>query len=122
MSKILPQFRRLEQTRLRLGKYRTAILQAISLTRRTNKIQRPCFSVSYYDENHVQIGDHVMECLGPRMHISSTGKIEDFTLVKDYPQDPATGYYMLIGLIGSNRTEDIHDLNRIDLNRQLHRS
>ncbi|EDS10059.1 hypothetical protein ANACOL_03505 [Anaerotruncus colihominis DSM 17241] len=47
MSKILPQFRRLEQTRLRLGKYRTAILQAISLTRRTNKIQRPCFSVSY---------------------------------------------------------------------------
>ena len=42
--------------------------------------------VSYYDENHVQIGDHVMECLGPRM------------------------------------TEDIHDLNRIDLNRQLHRS
>ena len=29
---------------------------------------------------------------------------------------------MLIGLIGSNRTEDIHDLNRIDLNRQLHRS
>ncbi len=78
--------------------------------------------VSYYDENHVQIGDHVMECLGPRMHISSTGKIEGFTLVKDYPQDPATGYYMLIGLIGSNRTEDIHDLNRIDLNRQLHRS
>ena len=32
-----------------------------------------------------------MECLGPRMHISSTGKIEEFTLIKDYPQDPATG-------------------------------
>ena len=78
--------------------------------------------VSYYDENHVQIGDYIIECLGPRMHISSTGKIEDFSLVKDYPQDPATGYYMLIGLIGGNRTEDIHELNRIDLNRQLHRS
>ncbi len=54
-------------------------------------------SVSYYDENHVQIGEMVLECLGPRMHVSSTGKIEDFTLVKDYPIDPGTGYYMLVG-------------------------
>ena len=77
--------------------------------------------VSYYDENHVQIGDYIMECLGPRMHISSTGKIEDFTLLKEYPQDPATGYYMLIGLIGKHCPEDIRNLNRIDLNRQLHR-
>ena len=78
--------------------------------------------VSYYDETHVQIGDYILECLGPRMHISSTGKIEDFTLIKNYPQDPRTGRYLLIGMIGKQRAEDIRDLNRIDLNRQLHRS
>ena len=76
-------------------------------------------SVSYYDENHVQIGEMVLECLGPRMHVSSTGKIEDFTLVKDYPIDPRTGYYMLVGLIGKHRSEDLSDFNRIDVKRQL---
>ena len=76
-------------------------------------------SVSYYDENHVQIGEMVLECLGPRMHVSSTGKIEDFTLVKDYPIDPRTGYYMLVGLIGKHRSEDLSDFNRIDVKQQL---
>lgn len=46
-------------------------------------------------------------------------KIEDFTLVKDYPIDPRTGYYMLVGLIGKHRSEDLSDFNRIDVKRQL---
>ena len=75
--------------------------------------------VSYYDENHVQIGEYVLECLGPRMHISSTGKIKEFTLVKDYPQDPRNGYYMLIGMLGKHQSDDIKDFNRIDISRHL---
>ena len=75
--------------------------------------------VSYYDENHVQIGDHVLECLGPRMHVGSTGKIEDFTLVKQYPIDPRTGYYMLIGLRGKRQSEELSDFNCIDVKLQL---
>ena len=75
--------------------------------------------VSYYDEHHVQIGEYVLECLGPRMHISSTGKIGEFTLVKEYPQDPRNGYYMLIGLLGQHQSDDIQDFNRIDLSKQL---
>ena len=77
--------------------------------------------VSYYDETHVQIGDYILECLGPRMHISSTGKIEDFTLVKNYPQDPRNGYYMLIGILGKHGSYDLKDFNRIDLSKGLHR-
>ena len=75
--------------------------------------------VSYYDEHHVQIGPYILECLGPRMHISSTGKIGDFTLVKEYPQDPRNGYYMLIGLLGQHQSDDIKDFNRIDFSRPL---
>lgn len=75
--------------------------------------------VSYYDENHVQIGDYVLECLGPRMHVGSTGKIEDFTLVKQYPIDPRTGYYMLIGLMGKRQSEELSDFNCIDVKLQL---
>lgn len=76
-------------------------------------------SVSYYDEKHVQIGDWILECLGSRMHVSSTGKIEDFTLVKEYPVDPRTGYYMLIGLMGKHQGESLKDFNRIEVKNQL---
>ena len=37
------------------------------------------------------------------------------------PFTPFNRYYMLIGLIGKHCPEDIRNLNRIDLNRQLHR-
>ena len=77
--------------------------------------------VSYYDETHVQIGDYILECLGPRMHISSTGKIEDFTLVKDFPQDPRNGYYMLVGILGKQGSYDLKEFNRIDLSKGLSR-
>ena len=30
--------------------------------------------VSYYDENHVQIGDHIMECLDPECIFPAQGK------------------------------------------------
>ena len=76
-------------------------------------------SVSYYDEKHVQFGDWILVCLGPRMLLSSTGKIEDFTLVKEYPVDPRTGYYMLIGLMGKHQGESLKDFNRIEVKNQL---
>ena len=77
--------------------------------------------VSYYDVTHVQIGDYILECLGPRMHITSTGKIEDFTLVKDYPQDPRNGYYMLVGILGKQGSYDLKEFNRIALSKGLSR-
>ena len=75
--------------------------------------------VSYHDETHVQIGEWVLDCLGPRMHASSTGKIEDFSLVKDYPVDPRTGFYMLVGQIGKRKSDDLSDFNRIEVKQQL---
>ena len=52
-------------------------------------------------------------------YVSSTGKIEDFTLVKEYPVDPRTGYYMLIGLMGKHQGESLKDFNRIEVKNQL---
>lgn len=89
------------------------------LERKVKELIAQDLPVSYYDETHVQIGDIVLECLGPRMHVGSTGKIEDFSLVKDYPLDPRNGYYMLVGLIGKHKSENMSDFNRIDVKQQL---
>ena len=66
-----------------------------------------------------RLGIMFWNALVRRMHISSTGKITDFTLVKDYPQDPRNGYYMLIGMLGKHQSDDIKDFNRIDISRHL---
>lgn len=89
------------------------------IERKVKEVVAQDLPVSYHDERHVQIGDWVLECLGPRMHASSTGKIENFTLVKEFHQNPKNGYYMLIGLMGKNQADDIRDFNRIDIKRQL---
>lgn len=66
--------------------------------------------ISYYDENHIKLGDKVMPCDGPRFHVSNTSEIEYFSLVKRFVHDPATNTYCLIGLV-DNCTEEIENRN-----------
>ncbi len=71
--------------------------------------------VSYVDEGHVQIGDTLHDCTGPRTHVSSTGCIENFRLIKKYFYDPIGDKYMLAGRIGplmrAEREDDLNDLH-----------
>ncbi|MBC2870707.1 hypothetical protein [Bittarella massiliensis (ex Durand et al. 2017)] len=58
--------------------------------------------ISYCDEEHILIGDELHHCTGPRMHVRTTGEIEEFALLQDLPVEPMTGRYLLVGLVGSD--------------------
>ncbi len=71
-------------------------------------------SVSYGDDQHVVIGGEPHLCTGPRMHVTSTGEIKNFHVLKDMPYDPLSESYILIGLVGEESADvNIRDLNRI---------
>lgn len=66
--------------------------------------------VSYYDENHIQMGDKIIPCDGARFHVSNTSEIEHFSLVKELIKDPKTNVYNLIGVIDGN-LDDLENRN-----------
>jgi GTPase SAR1 family protein len=75
--------------------------------------------VSYYDENHIQIGEKVIVCDGPRLHVSNTSKVLNFSLVQRLVKDPKASVWCLVGLIDNNSDElenrnTVHFLKRKD--------
>lgn len=72
-------------------------------------------SVSFFDEDHVKIGELVHPCTGPRIHVRSTGEIENFRLLKEIFYDSMQEMYLIIGLVGERWDVETGDLNRIKL-------
>jgi len=68
-------------------------------------------TVSFVDEHHITIGDVLLECSGPRMHVRSTGIVKKFTLLKELLQEPITDRYLMVGVVGE--INDVNDLNHI---------
>ncbi|MCK8825343.1 alanine-tRNA synthetase second additional domain-containing protein [Fuchsiella alkaliacetigena] len=62
-------------------------------------------TISFHDEQHIKLGEEVYPCSGPRIHVKSTGEIENFKLVRDLKQDPNTKRYLLAGLVGTERSQ-----------------
>ncbi len=71
--------------------------------------------VAFYDEDHVQIGELIHPCTGPRIHVRSTGEIENFRLLKEIFYDSMHEMYLIIGLVGERWDSETRDLNRIQL-------
>lgn len=70
--------------------------------------------IKYYDERHIKIGDALHSCTAPRTHVSSTGQIENFRLLRDFHFDQNLKAYLLVGQVGeSERDENDNDLNGI---------
>lgn len=68
--------------------------------------------VSYVDEETIRIGDINHHCTGPRTHMSSTGKVENFRLIKEVFYDRIKEKYMLAGRVGPNyKVEQANDFN-----------
>jgi hypothetical protein len=51
-------------------------------------------------ENKISIGGEEMFCTGTRTHVKSSGRIENFRLVKKFRYHPIFKEYMLIGIVG----------------------
>lgn len=48
----------------------------------------------------IRAGDKKIPCSGKRIHVKSTGQIENFRLLKDYVYDKISGQYLLVGIVG----------------------
>lgn len=73
--------------------------------------------VSYHDDEHVMIGDKLHHCTGPRIHVRSTGQIENFRMLKEVFYDAHEDKYLVIGLVGERWDYETKDLNRIEFSR-----
>lgn len=78
------------------------------------KIERD-LPVSYVDDHHIRLGDKLHQCTGPRMHVTSTGQIENFRVIKEIKQDPISGRYLVVGLVGMAGNVNLKDLNSIHM-------
>lgn len=72
------------------------------LSDRINEKLMENLDVSYFDEDHIMIGDALVECNGPRLHIRNTSEVENFKLVKRFIKDTKTNTYCLVGLLGDD--------------------
>lgn len=57
------------------------------------------------DEEHIRIGDEVMECTGVRTHVKSSGQIESFRLLPELRFNPISQEHLLVGIVGDTREE-----------------
>ncbi len=69
--------------------------------------------IAYKDNQHIYIGSILHRCTGPRMHVSSTGKVENFRFLSDLQYDNVDESYLLVGLVGEEAPNLGQDLNRI---------
>ncbi len=61
--------------------------------------------VGYVDEAHISIGNTIMPCSGPRIHVRRTGQIEDFHLLYHFIHDRVNNRYLLLGAVGKDNLE-----------------
>jgi len=84
------------------------------LERHVNDIITQDLQVSFKDDNHISIGDMLLRCSGPRMHVSKTGDIKKFRVIKELVQDPISKRYLLTGMIGDHVVDQLGDINKIE--------
>lgn len=68
--------------------------------------------INYYDEDHIMLGDKLIPCDGPRLHMRSTGEIENFSLLKRLIYDGRYDAYCLVGLLDPEKADDVDIANR----------
>ena len=73
--------------------------------------------VSYYDEEHIMLGDKVFDCNGPRFHVRNTSEIANFSIHKELVFDEKNNTYCLIGIVGENNEEIKNRNTKYFLNR-----
>lgn len=69
--------------------------------------------INYVDDQHIKLGDEVIYCTGPRIHMNNTNDIKNFRLVKEFSYSPLDKTYNLIGLVGHADPIDINDINKL---------
>ena len=83
----------------------------IELENKVNDIIAQNLPITYVDDSHISIGDHLHPCDGPRVHVHHTGQIENFRLMHHLLYDKFKRRYMLVGCVGENSEELLKTLD-----------
>lgn len=62
-------------------------------------------------DDHICFGEVRFECTGVRTHVSSTGKIEGFRLLKELKFDPINRAYLLVGMVGHREIAGFEEMS-----------
>lgn len=55
--------------------------------------------------DNIRAGDQIVPCSGKRIHVKSTGEIENFRLLKDFVYDKISDQYLIVGIVGREEIE-----------------
>jgi len=92
------------------------VAELTALENRVHEIIKEDKPVSYLSEEYIKIGDDHIKCAGPRIHVRSTGEVENFRLMKEIFHDPMRGEYLLVGLVGEQDSEQsLSSLNKVNV-------
>ena len=81
------------------------------LEEKVNDMIRQDLPITYVDNHHVSIGGHIHRCTGPRIHVSSTGQIQNFHLLHHFVYDRFRHRYLLVGCVGEGAEENLQKLD-----------
>ncbi|MCL2362054.1 MAG: alanine-tRNA synthetase second additional domain-containing protein [Defluviitaleaceae bacterium] len=87
-----------------------------ALENRVKEIITANLPVSYLNDEYIKIGEDNIKCAGPRIHVKSTGEVENFRLMKEITHDPMRGEYLLVGLVGGQSGDlQLKDINKLNM-------
>ena len=78
---------------------RSAALDFDKLAERIQERLAENLPIRYHDETHIMIGDSIMYCTGPRLHLRDTGEVEGFRLIRKFIRDEKTNTHCLVGIL-----------------------
>ncbi len=81
------------------------------LEARVREIIRRDLPISPAGEDRLRLGEDEIYCTGTRIHVKSSGMIENFRLLKDYRYDPISKDYLLVGIVGGKEVAGFEDIN-----------
>lgn len=83
----------------------------MELEQKVHELIRQDLPITYVDEKHISIGDHIHPCNGPRTHVKSTGQVKDFMLLWRFLHDKLRNRYLMVGCLGERNLRYIQKLN-----------
>lgn len=83
----------------------------VELEQKVNDLIRANIPITYVDNNHISINGKLHKCTGPRIHVSRSGKIENFHLLHHFIYDRFRHQYLLVGCVGENAEINLKKLD-----------
>lgn len=81
------------------------------LEKKVNEMIDADLPITYLDNHHVSINGKSHVCTGPRIHVSRTGKIENFHLLNHFIYDRFSRSYLLVGCVGEEAEKNLQKLD-----------